>query len=91
MNIQQILDQAENVAKYVTMIDNQVQQIQTLDNQLSGFKNYESLFGNPSQVVLSMVALLETDLRNLEPAQSLENLVTSADGTAALTFNDAGI
>ena len=28
MNIEQILDEAENIAKYVTMIDNQVQQIQ---------------------------------------------------------------
>jgi P-type conjugative transfer protein TrbJ len=55
-NIQQILDEAENIAEYVDMVDNQVQQIETLDNQLSEFKNYESLFGNPSQVVLSMVA-----------------------------------
>jgi hypothetical protein len=90
-NIQQILDEAENLAEYATMIDNEVSQIQTLDNQLSEFKNYESLFGNPSQVVLSMVAPLESDLQNLEPVQSLENLVTSADGTAALTFNDSGI
>ncbi len=59
INIEQILDEAENIAKYVTMIDNQVQQIETLGNQLSEFKNYESLFGNPSQVVLSMVPTLE--------------------------------
>ena len=31
LNMQQILDEAENIAKYVTMIDNQVQQIDTLD------------------------------------------------------------
>ena len=60
MNIEQIVDEAENIAKYVTMIDNQVQQINTLTNQLSEFKNYESLFGNPSQVVLSMVPNLES-------------------------------
>ena len=66
-NIQQILDEAENIAEYVTMIDNQVQQITTLGNQLSEFKNYESLFGNPSQVVLSMVAPLDADLQSLEP------------------------
>src|SRR6202167_1602701 len=91
MNIQQILDQAENIAKYVTMIDNQVQQIQTLDNQLSEFKNYESLFGNPSQVVLSMVAPLATDLQSLEPGVNLENLVANANGSSALTYNDSGI
>ena len=52
MNVQQIVDEAESIAKYVQMIDNQVQQIQTLTDQLSEFKNYENLFGNPSQVVL---------------------------------------
>jgi len=91
MNIEQILDEAENIAEYVQMIDNQVQQITTLGDQLSEFKNYESLFGNPSQVVLSMVPNLNSDLQSLEPVQSLENLVASADGSAALTFNDAGI
>ena len=65
MNIEQILDEAESIAKYVTMIDNQVQQIDTLTSQLSEFKNYESLFGNPSQVVLSMVP--DLGLRLAEP------------------------
>jgi hypothetical protein len=52
------------------MIDNQVQQINTLTSQLSEFKNYESLFGNPSQVVLSMVAPLNADLQSLEPGRT---------------------
>ncbi|MGA3282891.1 MAG: hypothetical protein ABSD57_00330 [Verrucomicrobiota bacterium] len=91
MNIEQILDQAENIAKYVTMIDNQVQQIDTLTSQLSEFKNYESLFGNPSQVVLSMIPALDSDLQNIEPGLTLENLVANADGSAALTYNDNGI
>jgi membrane-associated HD superfamily phosphohydrolase len=90
-NIQQILDEAENMAEYVSMIDNQVQQITTLGNQLSEFKNYESLFGNPSQVVLSMVPSLASDLQNLEPGVNLENLVANASGSSALTYNDSGI
>lgn len=90
-NIQQILDQAENLAKYVQMIDNQAQQIQQLTDQVNEFKNYESLFGNPSQVVLSMVPNLDADLQKLEPGLNLENLVASADGGLALTYNDAGI
>jgi len=73
------------------MIDNQVQQITTLGNQLSEFKNYESLFGNPSQVVLSMVAPLNPTCRAFEPGKNLENLVSSADGNYALTYNDSGI
>ena len=91
MNIEQILDEAESIAKYVTMIDNQVQQIQTLGQQLSEFKNYESLFGNPSQVTLPMVSALDTDLQSLEPGLNLENLVANADGNYALTYNDSGI
>jgi len=90
-NIQQIMDEAENMAEFVSMIDNQVQQIETLGNQLSEFKNYESLFGNPSQVVLSMVAPLDADLKSLEPGLNLENLVGNADGNYALTYNDSGI
>jgi hypothetical protein len=91
MNIQQILDQAENIAKYVTMIDNQVQQINTLTSQLTEFKNYEAVFGNPSQVVLSMVAPLNADLQSLEPGVNLENLVANANGNIALNFNDSGV
>jgi membrane-associated HD superfamily phosphohydrolase len=90
-NIQQILDEAENIAEYVDMVDNQVQQIETLDNQLTEFKNYEAVFGNPSKVVLSMVAPLDADLKNLEPEVNLENLVASADGNYALSYNDSGI
>jgi hypothetical protein len=90
-NVQQILDETENLAEYVDMVENQVQQIDTLTSQLNEFKNYESLFGNPSQVVLSMVAPLDSDLQKLEPEVNLENLVTSADGNYALTYNDSGI
>ena len=91
VNIEQILDEAENLAEYAEMIDNEVSQIQTLDSQLSEFKNYENLFGNPAQVALSMVPALDTDLQSLEPGLNLENLVANADGNIALTFNDDGI
>jgi hypothetical protein len=91
MNVQQILDEAESIAKYVTMIDNQVQQLTTLNNQLSEFKNYESLFGNPSQVTLSMVPTLNADLQSVEPGQNLGTMVSTADGTIALTYNNNGI
>jgi hypothetical protein len=91
MNIQQILNETENLAKYVEMIDNQVQQINTLTSQLTEFKNYEAVFGNPAKVLLSMVAPLNTDLKNLEPGLNLENLVANANGNIALNFNDVGI
>jgi len=91
VNIEQILSEAENLAEYAIMIDNEVEQIQTLGDQLSEFKNYESLFGNPSQVALPMVSALDSDLQDIEPGQNLENLVANADGNYALTYNDSGI
>ena len=91
MNVQQIIDEAQSLAKYIQMIDNQVQQINTLTSQLTEFKNYEAVFGNPGKVLLSMVAPLDSDLKNLEPGLNLENLVANANGNIALTFNDAGI
>jgi len=84
MNAQQIIDTAQQIAK-------QVEQIQMLTSQLNEFKNYESLFGNPSQVALSMVAPLTADLQSLEPGLNLENLLTIADGNYALTYNGSGI
>jgi membrane-associated HD superfamily phosphohydrolase len=89
--IQSIVNTAEEVAEFVSMVENQVTQIETLTDQLSEFKNYENLFGNASQVTLSMVGPLDSDLQNLEPGQNLENLVASADGNAAMTYNDDGI
>jgi hypothetical protein len=89
--IQSIVNTAEEVAEFVSMVENQVTQIETLTDQLSEFKNYENLFGNPSQVSLSMVGTLDSDLQNTEPGQNLENLVASADGNAAMTYNDDGI
>jgi hypothetical protein len=83
-DLQQILDTAQQIAK-------QVEEIGVLTSQLNEFKNYESLFGNPSQVVLSMVTPLATDLQGVEPGQNLENLVGNANGSSAMTYNNNGI
>jgi len=74
MNVQQIIDQAANIAKYVQMINNQVQQIQTLTSQLNEFKNYEALFGNPVRVLLPTLQPLVNDLTKTELGQTLTTL-----------------
>ena len=84
MNTQQILDEAQSIAKYVQMIN-------TLTTQVNQFEHYENLFGDPSQVALSMAGPLEADLQKLEPGQNLESLVANAAGNYALTYNDSGI
>ena len=90
-NIQEIVSQAANIAKYIQMIENQVQQIQTLSDQLTEFKNYEKVFGNPSSVALSTLSSLNSDLQATEPGKNLENLLSIADGNYALTYNGSGI
>ena len=91
VHTQQIVDEVKNLAEYAQMINNQVQQINTLTSQLSEFKSYEAVFGNPGKVLLSMAAPLEADLKSLEPNLGLENLVANANGNIALSFNDAGL
>ena len=88
---QSVINTAQEIVKYVEMINNQVQQIQTLTDQLNEFKHYEDLFGDPKQVVLSMVPALNADLLKTETGTNLENLLTIASGDFALNYNEAGI
>jgi hypothetical protein len=88
---QLILGQAESVAKYVEMIQNQVQQINTLTSQLNEFRHYEDLFGDPRSVVLSTINDLTGDLRRAEVGQNLDDLVALADGAQAMTDTASGL
>ena len=89
--IQSIINTAQEVAQFVTMVQNQVQQIQTLTSQLNEFKNYENLFGNPAQVVLSTLQPLITDLRKTELGQTLTTLETTVNAGQAMVYNASGL
>src|SRR6266540_4918779 len=67
LHTQSILNTAQEIAKYVEMINNQVQQITTLQNQLTSLNHYIDLFGDPSSVKLPTAATLATDLLSTEP------------------------
>ena len=71
LHTQSILNTAQEIAKYVEMINNQVQQIQTLTDQLNKFNHYEDLFGDPKAVLLTTVQPLVNDLRKTEVGQTL--------------------
>src|SRR6267154_6187369 len=79
LHTQSILNTAQEIAKYVEMINNQVQQIQTLTSQLNEFKHYEDLFGDPKAVLLSTVQPLVNDLRKTELGQTLTTLETTVN------------
>src|SRR5439155_17561049 len=89
MNVQSIINTAQEIAKYVEMINNQVQQIQTLTDQLNEFKHYESLFGDPKAVLLSTVQSLVNDLRKRELCQTVTTLENGVNDASAMPY-DAG-
>ena len=91
MNMQQIMAQAQNIAKYIEMIQNQVQQIQALEDQLNEFKHYESLFGDPKAVLLTTVQPLVADLRKTELGQTLTTLEGAVDAGQAMLYDANGL
>ncbi len=91
VHTQQIMDTAQNIAKYVEMINNQVQQIQTLTDQLNEFKHYEDLFGDPKSVLLSTVKPLTDDLKKTELGQTLTTLESTVNAGEAMIYNAGGL
>jgi conjugal transfer/entry exclusion protein len=70
VHTQQILDQAQNIAKYVEMVNNQIQQINTLTSQLQELEKYNEAFGNPAKLLnITGVNGLVRDLRKTELGQ----------------------
>src|SRR2546428_8224024 len=84
LDTQSILNTAQEIAKYIEMINNQVQQIQTLADQFNEFKHYEELFGDPKAFLLSTVKPLTDDLRKTELGQTLTTLDTAATGSQSM-------
>ena len=91
MNVQSILNTAQEIAKYVEMINNQVQQIQTLTDQLNEFKHYEDLFGDPKALLLTTVQPLVNDFRKTEVGETLTALEGAVDAGDAMLYNASGL
>src|SRR5215467_7057649 len=91
VHTQQIINTAQEIAKYIQMIENQVQQIQTLTDQLNEFKHYEDLFGDPKKVLLTTVQPLVTDLRKTELGETLTTLEGAADAGQAMLYDASGL
>jgi len=92
LNTQTILNQAQNLAKYVEMINNQIQQINTLTSQLKELQHYNQIFGDPSKILnFPSVSGLIQDLQNTGVGQAIGELQDLADGVAALTYDANGL
>ena len=92
LHAQTAINQAANVAKYVQMINNQVQQINTLTSQLNELQHYNQVFGNPSQI-LNLVGFtgLITDLQDTGVGQAISQLQGLAQGIEALRYDANGL
>ena len=88
---QTIMNGAQEIAKFVEVSNNQIQQVNTLTDQLNEFKHYQSLFGDPKAVVVATVAPLVSDLRRSELGTSMGAIMETADGAEALVYNAGGL
>lgn len=88
---QQIISTAQEIAKFVEMINNQVQQIRQLTEQARTLRHYVDLFGNPASVRPASVTALTRDLRKTELGDTLRELQSAADATAAMMDSGAGL
>jgi hypothetical protein len=70
LHTQSILNTAQEIEKYIEMINSQVQQIQTLTDQLNEFKHYQELFGDPKAVLLSTVKPLTVSAHQNRPTRA---------------------
>lgn len=89
---QQIVDQAQNIAKYVEMVNNQIEQINKLTSQLQELEKYNEAFGNPAELLdINGVGGLVRDLRKTELGRSMRQIQEVAQGIDALTYNANGL
>ncbi|MDX1951085.1 MAG: DUF4141 domain-containing protein [Verrucomicrobiota bacterium] len=92
VHAQQIMDQAQDIAKYVEMVNNQVQQIQQLTAQLQELQQYNKAFGDPSRILnVTGVNGLVRDLRQTTVGKTITDLQRIADGVEALTYDANGL
>lgn len=92
VNIEQILNEAENIAEYVDMVDNQVQQITQLGSQLQQLENYNQAFGNPaSDVNITGTSAVTSDLTQTPLGLTISTVENNSDGTGAFTYNANGL
>jgi hypothetical protein len=92
LHTQTIIDEAENIAKYVMMIDNQVQQISTMTSQLQQLQQYNQAFGTPSQILnLAGFMSLISDLGDTGVGQAVGQLETLAQGINAEQYDANGL
>ena len=85
---QSAINQATDLAKYVQMVENQVQQIETMTQELNQVTSYVKAFGDPSQLLnITGANQLTSSLRQSGVGQGLSTLQQSASVIQSLGSN----
>ncbi len=91
-NITQTLNHVEDLAKYVDMVNNQVQQIDKATQTLTQLNNYVKIVGDPSQIVnVTGASSTVTELKSTGVSQPMSTLAGLANGGSALQNNGGGL
>lgn len=89
---QDAVNQVVDLAKYVEMVENQVQQINTMTQQLQQTVAYVKAFGDPSQILkITGVNELMSDLNVSGVGQTLAEIRQTASGIQSLENNASGL
>ena len=86
------IDHAQDIAKYIEMVNNQIRQINTMTQELQQVTAYVKAFGDPSSL-LNIVGAnqLIGSLHQTGVGQTLTQLQRSANGLQALQYNGNGL
>lgn len=89
---QDAVNQAINLAKYVEMVNNQIQQIETMTKELEQVTAYTEAFGDPSKLLnIAGADELISRIGNFESGSKLVDLQQSASGSEALKNTSNGL
>ena len=92
LSAQTIANQVANIAQYVQMVQNQIQQITTLTSQLTELQYHNQIFGNPAQILnLAGFTGLITDLHDTGVGQAIGQLDNLSQGIDALNYDANGL
>ena len=91
-NITQTIDHAEDLLKYVDMVNNQVQQIDKATQTLTQLTAYVKMVGDPSQIVnVTGVSSAVSELKSVGVSQPMATLAGAANGATALQNTGNGL
>lgn len=88
---QMIVSTAEEIAKFVEVVNNQVSQLKTLTDQANTLHHYLDLFGDPSKVALSSLPVLTVELRQTEVGHALGDIESAVDGRRSMDSDGGGL